>query len=44
MWRMLEVDTAYDYVLATNETHPVREFVEKAFNYVGTQIKWIGEK
>eukprot|EP01038_Epipyxis_sp_PR26KG_P014573 gene14573-19568_t len=44
MWRMLQTDTADDYVLATNETHPVREFVEKAFNYVGTQIKWIGEK
>jgi GDPmannose 4,6-dehydratase len=42
MWRMLQVDEADDYVLATNETHPVREFVEKAFGHVGITIKWMG--
>jgi GDPmannose 4,6-dehydratase len=42
MWRMLQVDTPDDFVLATNETHPVREFVEKAFAAVGTTIKWVG--
>lgn len=44
MWRMLQADQADDYVLATNETHPVREFVEKAFAFVGITIKWLGEK
>lgn len=43
MWRMLQADTADDYVLATNETHPVREFVERAFAFVGTTIQWVGE-
>ncbi|EGG05909.1 uncharacterized protein MELLADRAFT_43686 [Melampsora larici-populina 98AG31] len=42
MWRMLQQDVAEDYVLATGETHPVREFVEKAFAVVGTEIKWEG--
>ncbi len=44
MWRMLQADQADDYVLATNETHPVREFVEKAFGHVGINIKWLGER
>jgi GDPmannose 4,6-dehydratase len=43
MWRMLQVDTPDDYVLATNETHPVREFVEKAFFHAGLTVKWLGE-
>lgn len=43
MWRMLQQDTADDYVLATNETHSVREFIERAFAHVGTTIKWMGE-
>ena len=43
MWRMLQVDEADDYVLATNETHSVREFVEKAFLFINTTIKWEGE-
>eukprot|EP01033_Poteriospumella_lacustris_P016033 gene16034-11477_t len=43
MWRMLQQDTADDYVLATNETHSVREFIERAFTHVGISIKWIGE-
>ena len=40
---MLQVDTPDDYVLATGETHPVREFVEKAFAVVGTTIRWEGK-
>jgi len=44
MWRMLQRDTPDDYVLATNETHPVREFVERAFAYIGITIKWVGER
>ena len=43
MWRMLQQDQPDDYVLATNETHPVREFVEKAFAVVDIRVKWIGE-
>ncbi|BGO89976.1 hypothetical protein NBRC10512_001960 [Rhodotorula toruloides] len=44
MWRMLQQDQPDDYVLATGETHPVREFVEKAFAIVGTSIEWEGER
>lgn len=44
MWQMLQVDTPEDFVLATNETHSVREFIEKAFAHVGTTVKWLGEK
>jgi GDPmannose 4,6-dehydratase len=43
MWRMLQHDTADDYVLATGETHTVREFVEKAFGHAGIEIQWSGE-
>ena len=42
MWRMLQQDKADDYVLATNETHTVREFVELAFKEVGVEIEWKG--
>lgn len=43
MWRMLQVDTPDDFVLATNETHPVREFVELAFKKLDIIVKWKGE-
>ena len=43
MWRMLQQDHPDDYVLATNETHTVREFVEKAFAETGVLIRWEGE-
>mmetsp|Transcript_27157 Transcript_27157/g.40219 ORF Transcript_27157/g.40219 Transcript_27157/m.40219 type:complete len:363 (+) Transcript_27157:90-1178(+) len=42
MWRMLQQEEPDDYVLATGETHTVREFVEKSFAVVGTTIKWMG--
>ena len=35
MWLMLQQDRADDYVIATGETHSVRELVEEAFSYVG---------
>ncbi|MEJ7583340.1 MAG: GDP-mannose 4,6-dehydratase [Acidimicrobiales bacterium] len=35
MWRMLQQDEPGDYVVATGETHPVREFCELAFDRVG---------
>ena len=43
MWRILQQEHPEDYVLATNETHTVREFVEKAFAETGVSIRWEGE-
>ncbi len=43
MWRILQADQADDYVLATNETHTVKEFVEEAFNVLGEEITWKGK-
>ncbi|KAG5634730.1 hypothetical protein H0H81_000986 [Sphagnurus paluster] len=43
MWRMLQQDTPDDFVLATGETHPVREFIEKAFKVVNIKLRWSGE-
>lgn len=43
MWRILQQDQPEDYVLATNETHTVREFVERAFAETGVPIRWEGE-
>ncbi len=40
MWRILQQDTPGDYVLGTGESHSVREFVEKAFQYAGVEIEW----
>jgi GDPmannose 4,6-dehydratase len=40
MWAMLQQDDPDDYVLATGETHSVREFVEAAFGEVGVTIEW----
>jgi GDPmannose 4,6-dehydratase len=42
MWRMLQVDTADDFVLATGETHSVREFVTESFKILGEEIQWTG--
>lgn len=42
MWLMLKQDKPEDYVVGTGESHPVREFVEKAFNYAGVEIEWKG--
>jgi len=42
MWLMLQQDKADDYVIATNETRTVREFVEKAFKCVDIDIVWEG--
>jgi GDPmannose 4,6-dehydratase len=39
MWRMLQADQPDDFVLATNETHTVKEFVEVAFGHVGLDWK-----
>ena len=43
MWRMLQQPTGGEYVLATNETHTVRSFVENAGKALGMNIEWSGE-
>lgn len=43
MWLMLQQETPQDYVVSTNETHAVREFVEVAFKAVGRIINWQGQ-
>jgi GDPmannose 4,6-dehydratase len=43
MWLMLQQDDPDDYVLATGETHSVREMVERAFACTGREIVWRGE-
>jgi GDPmannose 4,6-dehydratase len=43
MWLMLQQDQPDDYVLATGETHSVREFIELAFGHVGRTIAWEGK-
>lgn len=42
MWRILQQDEPGDYVIATGETHTVREFVELAFSRLGITVKWSG--
>jgi GDPmannose 4,6-dehydratase len=42
MWRMLQQAEADDFVLASGETHTIREFVELAFKEVGVDIEWQG--
>lgn len=41
MWRILQQPAPEDFVLATGETHPVREFVEKAFAELDMHIKYV---
>lgn len=43
MWRILQHDKPDDFVLATGETHSIREFCELAFGEVGIKIKWQGK-
>ncbi len=43
MWRMLQQDTPEDFVIATGETHSVREFVDGAFKELDMELEWDGE-
>jgi GDPmannose 4,6-dehydratase len=43
MWCIVQQDQPDDYVLATGETHTVREFVELAFDHIDRPIVWQGE-
>lgn len=38
---MLQQDSPEDFVLATGETHPVREFVEKSFGVLGIDLEYV---
>ena len=42
MWRILQHENPNDFVLATNETHTVREFIEEAFSFFNESIVWNG--
>ena len=42
MWLILQQENPDDYVVATGETHSVREFVQLAFNALGVEIQWHG--
>ncbi|EDV33284.1 uncharacterized protein Dana_GF21530 [Drosophila ananassae] len=43
MWMMLQRNSPSDYVIATGETHSVREFVEASFKHIGREITWQGK-
>src|SRR6056297_3602768 len=43
MWMMLQQETPEEYVIATGETHTVREFVENSFNELGIELEWHGK-
>jgi GDPmannose 4,6-dehydratase len=42
MWRMLQADEPDDYVIATGETHSVRQFCELAFQIAERPVEWRG--
>ncbi|XP_072393221.1 GDP-mannose 4,6 dehydratase [Diabrotica undecimpunctata] len=42
MWLMMQQESPEDFVIASGETHSVREFVEAAFRHVGNEIVWEG--
>ena len=42
MWQMLQQDYPSDYVIATGESHSVREFCEMAFQEAGIELEWQG--
>ena len=44
MYLMLQQPKPKDYVIATNETHSVREFVDEAFNLIGMPLEWEGKE
>lgn len=44
MWRILQNDSAEDFVLATGETNTVRDFVTKSFENLGVEIDWQGSE
>jgi len=43
MWRMLQHKTPDDFILATNETHSIREFAEESARHMGFELEWKGK-
>jgi GDPmannose 4,6-dehydratase len=43
MWRILQAEQPDDFVLATGETHSVKEFIDESFKVLGEEIAWTGE-
>ena len=43
MWRILQQEKADDFVLATGETHTIREFVDKSFSELDMELEWEGD-
>jgi GDPmannose 4,6-dehydratase len=43
MWRMMQLDKADDFVLATGESHSVREYLTESFRYFGEEVYWKGK-
>jgi len=45
MWKMVQHETGEDFVLSTNETHSIKEFVDAAIEHTpfAGKVKWIGE-
>lgn len=43
MWLMLQQNKPQDFVIATGQTHSVREFVELSFKHIGKEIVWVGK-
>ena len=42
IWRILQHNQPDDFVIATGETHTVREFVDEAAEYFGLELEWVG--
>ena len=42
MWQMMQEQESDDYILATGETHSIRQLVETAFKYIGETVLWGG--
>ena len=42
MWQILQATEPDDFILATNETHTVKEFIEESFRVLGGEIQWKG--
>jgi GDPmannose 4,6-dehydratase len=43
MWKILQHEKAEDFVLATGETHTIKEFAELAFKEIGVELEWTGK-
>lgn len=43
MWEMMQADKPDDFVIATGETHSVRELIEESFRLIGREIHWKGK-